>query len=76
MLAISCGAEVIEKHIALEHQTKGLDIDFSLKGSEIKQFRSDIDSAHEVIGQKKFLRKKMSIKVKILEDQFLQLKIF
>ena len=58
MLAISCGAEVIEKHIALDHQKKGLDIDFSLKGSEIKQFRSDIDSVYKIIGKKKFLRKK------------------
>ena len=30
--AIACGAEVIEKHIALDNQKKGFDIDFSLKG--------------------------------------------
>ena len=32
--AISAGAEIIEKHIALENQKKGLDIEFSLKGKK------------------------------------------
>lgn len=52
--AIASGAEVIEKHVALEGQTKGLDIKFSLKGKEIKNFRKDIDSAYSLIGSKKF----------------------
>ena len=34
--AVAAGAEVIEKHIALDKQKKGLDIAFSLKGNEIK----------------------------------------
>ena len=58
MLAISCGAEVIEKHIALDKQSKGLDVDFSLKGQEIKKFRDDIDEAYLLLGKEKFLRKK------------------
>ena len=35
MLAISRGARVIEKHIALDNQKDGLDIAFSIKGREI-----------------------------------------
>ena len=36
--AIAAGAEVIEKHIALEGQKKGFDLAFSLKGKEIKDY--------------------------------------
>ena len=35
--AIAAGAEVIEKHIALDNQKKGLDIKFSLKGIYLKK---------------------------------------
>ena len=55
--AISAGAEVIEKHIALENQTKGLDIAFSLRGKEIKIFRKEIDTAFTLLGKKEFTRK-------------------
>jgi len=54
--AIGAGAEVIEKHIALERQTKGLDIKFSLKGKEIKKFKFAINSAYTLLGKKKFYR--------------------
>ena len=37
--AIASGAEVIEKHIALDNQKKGFDIDFSLKGKEIREIK-------------------------------------
>ena len=40
-LATAAGAEMIEKHIALEIK-KGHDIKFSLKGNKIKQFKDDI----------------------------------
>ena len=36
MLAISCGAEVVEKHIALENQKKVFDIEFFLKAKRLK----------------------------------------
>ena len=39
LLAISKGARVIEKHIGLEGQKTGLDIEFSIKGREIKKFK-------------------------------------
>ena len=54
--SIGAGAEIIEKHIALEKQKKGLDINFSLKGKEIKRFKNAINSAYELLGKKKFFR--------------------
>ena len=56
VVAIASGADVIEKHIALENQKKGLDIKFSLKGSEIKEFRNKIDLTFELIEKKNFFR--------------------
>ena len=37
--SIAAGAEVIEKHIALDGQKRGLDIKFSLKGKKLKNLR-------------------------------------
>lgn len=54
--AVALGAEVIEKHIALKNQKKGLDLKFSLKGDEIKKFKASIDSVNELIGKKNFFR--------------------
>ena len=51
--SIACGAEVIEKHIALDNQ-KGFDIDFSLKGKQIKKLRDDIDITYKLLGKKFF----------------------
>jgi len=56
--AIAAGAEVIEKHIALDNQKKGLDIEFSLKGKNIMKFRKTIDAAYQLLGKKKFYRNK------------------
>ena len=63
--AIACGAEVVEKHIALDNQKKGFDIDFSLKGKEIKKFRDDIDVAFKLLGKKSFFRNQSENKSKI-----------
>ena len=73
--AIASGAEVIEKHIALDNQKKGFDIDFSLKGKEIKQLRDDIDVAFKLLGKNSFLETKVKINLKFLEGQFSQLRI-
>jgi len=56
MLAISRGARVIEKHIALDGQKDGLDIEFSIKGKEIKKFKEDMLKAWTLLGKNKFLR--------------------
>ena len=63
--AIASGAEVIEKHIALDNQKKGFDIDFSLKGKEIKKLRDDIDVAFKLLGKNSFFRNKSENKSKI-----------
>lgn len=63
--AVAAGAEVVEKHIALENQTKGLDIEFSLKGKEIRKFRKNIDLSFKLLGEKKFYRNKTENKSKV-----------
>ena len=54
--AIAAGAEVIEKHIALEGQKKGFDIAFSLKGKEIKDYAQVIKDTSLMMGKKYFFR--------------------
>ena len=54
--AIAAGAEVIEKHIALEGQTKGFDLAFSAKGKEIKEYKKIIVSTSEMMGKNFFFR--------------------
>ena len=63
--AIASGAEVIEKHIALDNQKKGLDIKFSLKGKKIKEFRQAIDETYNLLGNKEFYRNKSEEKNKL-----------
>ena len=56
--AIAGGAEVIEKHIALESQKKGFDLAFSLKGKEIKNYAEVIKNTSLMIGKKYYFRNK------------------
>ena len=56
MLAISRGARVIEKHIALDGQKDGLDIEFSIKGKQIRKFKEDMLKAWTLLGKNKFFR--------------------
>jgi pseudaminic acid synthase len=63
--AIAAGAQVIEKHIALEGQKKGFDIAFSLKGKEIKNYLQVIKDTSLMMGKKYFFRNKS-------ENRFLQ----
>ncbi len=60
--AIACGAEIIEKHIALKNQKNGLDIKFSTKGNELKVLRKKINKTYNLLGKKKFFRKKSELK--------------
>ena len=62
--AIAAGAEIIEKHIALDGQKNGLDIKFSLKGRKIKEFKNDINVAYNLLGKKNFFRNKSEDKSK------------
>jgi pseudaminic acid synthase len=54
--AIAAGAEVLEKHIALKNQRMGLDIEFSLKGDEIKKFKTAADETYSMLGKNYFFR--------------------
>ena len=56
--AIAAGAEVIEKHIALEGQKKGFDLAFALKGKEIKDYAQVINDTYLMMGKKYFFRNK------------------
>jgi sialic acid synthase SpsE len=56
--AIAAGAEVIEKHIALEGQKKGFDLSFSLRGKEIKDYVQVIKKTSLMMGKKNFFRNK------------------
>jgi pseudaminic acid synthase len=56
--AIAAGAEVVEKHIALEGQKKGFDLKFSLKGQEIKNYAQIIKDTSLMIGKNYFFRNK------------------
>jgi len=56
--AIAAGAEVVEKHIALEGQKKGFDLAFSLKGKEIKNYVRVIKNTSLMMGKEFFFRNK------------------
>tara|TARA_A100000164_G_C21913013_1_gene776669 strand:- start:78 stop:1100 length:1023 start_codon:yes stop_codon:yes gene_type:complete len=72
--AIATGAEIIEKHIALDNQKKGLDINFSLKGKEIKKFKEDIVIAYKLLGSKNFFRNKSENQSKTLRRSIFAIK--
>ena len=63
-IAISKGAQIVEKHIALENQKTGFDINFSLRGKEIKLFREKIDKAYLLTKKDTFFRNKTELKNK------------
>jgi len=56
--AVSLGATIFEKHIALPLQKKGLDLEFSLKGDEIKKYRKVLDDTFELVKRNYFYRSK------------------
>ena len=66
MTAVSLGAEIIEKHIALKNQKKGLDIEFSLKGKEITKFKNQINAVEKLKGDIDFFRSKTENKSRML----------
>ena len=73
--SVVSGAEVIEKHIALDNQKKGFDIDFSLKGKEIKTLIDDINVAYKLISIKHFFRSKKENKSKIFRRSIFSTRI-
>ncbi len=57
-LAVSLGATVFEKHIALSNQKKGLDLEFSLRGNDISKYRKLLDDSFELVKRDYFYRSK------------------
>ena len=58
--SVTAGVNFVEKHIGLENQTKGLDIEFSLRGKEIKSYIDDLNNTKEILKEKIFLEVKMN----------------
>ncbi len=48
-LSTSFGAEFFEKHIALDKQKKGVDIEFSAKGNELKEYVKTINDSISIV---------------------------
>ncbi len=74
LAAIAAGAEVIEKHIALKNQKKGLDIKFSIKGNEIKKFKEQINETYKYLGKDFFYRNSSENKSKIFRRSIFSIK--
>ena len=72
--SVAAGAEIIEKHIALDNQKKGLDIEFSLKGKAIRKFREAIDTSYKLLGKKTFYRHRSEEKSKIFRRSIFAIK--
>jgi pseudaminic acid synthase len=64
-LAVAKGATIFEKHIALKNQKKGFDIEFSLKGNEIKEYVKNINDSYHLVKKKFFYRNKSESKSKV-----------
>ncbi len=60
--AIAAGAEIIEKHIALDGQRNGLDLAFSLRGKKIIEYVETIKSTYLMMGKEYFYRNKAELK--------------
>jgi sialic acid synthase SpsE len=56
MSAVAAGAEIVEKHIALDKQKKGFDIQFSTKGKRLKIFKENITKTKMIMGKENFVR--------------------
>ena len=61
-LSLAMGAEVFEKHIALQNQKKGHDIKFSIRGNEILKYKNDLLDTFELLNKKTFFRSKKELK--------------
>ena len=49
------GAEVFERHLALENQKKGFDLKFSSRGREFKSYVKNIERGFKLLGKNYFL---------------------
>jgi sialic acid synthase SpsE len=72
-LAISKGAEIIEKHICLKN-VEAVDSKFSLKSNEIKKFIKEINDTHNLIKKKDFIRGRQELKNMIFRRSIFSIK--
>ena len=63
-LALSCGAEIFEKHIASKLSKKSPDYKFSLVEDEIKVYRKMLDDTYLMLKSKHFKRSKSELSYK------------
>lgn len=63
--ALAAGAEVFEKHFALDGQKKGFDIEFSTKGKKLKKYRNELEYFKKLLGKDYFFRSKEETSNKI-----------
>ena len=52
--AVALGAALIEKHVLLSRSSGGLDAEFSLDPTDLRQLRSAADDAYEAVGAARF----------------------
>ena len=73
MAAVAAGAEIVEKHIALDNQKKVWILNFHLKEKQIKEFREDINLAYNLL-EKSFHRNVTENKSKIFRRSIFAVK--
>jgi len=61
-LSLVMGAEVFEKHVALQNQRKGHDIKFSVKGNLILNYKNELLGTYKLLEKKNFYRNKSELK--------------
>ena len=68
------GARVFEKHIALQNQKKGLDLEFSLKGKDFKTYIKLIRDTYELVKNENYQRSKNELENKIFRRSIYAIK--
>ena len=68
------GATVFEKHIALQNQKKGLDLDFSLRGKELKSYKEALTKTFRLIRNKNLQRSKNELKNRVFRRSIYAIK--
>ncbi len=73
-IAVSFGAKIFEKHIAIKNLTKSLDYKFSLKDKEIYDYKKIILDSFLVTKNKKFSRANSELKNRIFRRSIFTIK--
>lgn len=60
--AVTAGAMIFEKHIALSGKSKSLDSDFSLRGKELREYKENLEKSYILFKRNNFFRTKDELK--------------